>query len=150
MFGAIYVGLSGLQAYSEGLQKFSNNVANLNSTGFKSSEVSFTNLQASRDSAGLSLQQGSGGSGGGVGLAQTAIDFSAGELRQTERDLDLAIDGGMLEPGVRELAEEAHRLNETARIYCNLMAANVRRRLQSLAGDAAGGYRANGHLAAYA
>jgi hypothetical protein len=61
-----------------------------------------------------------------------------------------AIDGGMLEPGVRELAEEAHRLNETARIYCNLMAANVRRRLQILAGDAAGGYRANGHLAAYA
>ena len=61
-----------------------------------------------------------------------------------------AIDGGMLEPGVRELAEEAHRLNETARIYCNLLAANVRRRLQILAGDAAGGYRANGHLAAYA
>ena len=51
----------------------------------------------------------------------------------------------MLEPGVRELAEEAHRLNETARIYGNLMAANVRRRLQILAGDAAGGYRANGH-----
>jgi hypothetical protein len=56
----------------------------------------------------------------------------------------------MVEPGVRELAEEAHRLNETARIYCNLLAANVRRRLQILAGDAAGGYRANGHLAAYA
>lgn len=61
-----------------------------------------------------------------------------------------AIEGGILEPGARELAEEAHRLNETARIYVNLMAANVRRRLQILAGDAAGGYRANGHLAAYA
>ncbi len=61
-----------------------------------------------------------------------------------------AIDGGMLEPGTRELAEEAHRLNETARIYCNLLAANVRRRLQILAGDTAGGYRANGNLAAYA
>ena len=61
-----------------------------------------------------------------------------------------AIDAPTLEPGVRELAEEAHRLNETARIYCNLLAANVRRRLQILAGDAAGGYRANGHLAAYA
>ena len=60
-----------------------------------------------------------------------------------------AIDGGALEPGVRELAEEAQRLNETARIYVNLLAANVRRRLQMLAGDA-GGYRPNGGMAAYA
>jgi hypothetical protein len=60
-----------------------------------------------------------------------------------------AIDGGGLEPDVRELAEEAQRLNETARIYVNLLAANVRRRLQSLAGDA-GGYRPNGGVAAYA
>jgi len=35
---------------------------------------------------------------------------------------------------LRGLAEEAHRLNETCRIYVNLMAANVRRRLQNLAG----------------
>ncbi|MDG5488984.1 flagellar protein FlgN [Sphingomonas sp. BGYR3] len=35
---------------------------------------------------------------------------------------------------LRALAEEAHKLNETARIYVNLMAANVRRRLQDLAG----------------
>ncbi len=62
-----------------------------------------------------------------------------------------AIDqGGTLEPGVRELAEEAQRLNDTARIYVNLLAANVRRRLQMLAGDTAGAYRANGGLAAYA
>ena len=37
---------------------------------------------------------------------------------------------------LRSLAEEAHRLNETARIYVNLMAANVRRRLQTLTGSA--------------
>ena len=60
-----------------------------------------------------------------------------------------AIPGGTLEPGVRELAEEAQRLNETARIYVNLLAANVRRRLQMLAGDA-GGYKPNGRLKAYA
>ncbi|MGJ3628970.1 flagellar basal body protein [Sphingomonas sp. MMS24-JH45] len=35
MFGSIYVGLSGLTAYSRGLQQISNNVANLNSQGFK-------------------------------------------------------------------------------------------------------------------
>ena len=47
-------------------------------------------------------------------------------------------------PDIRSLAEEAHRLNETCRIYINLMSANVRRRLQQLTGQngAAGtGYR---------
>jgi hypothetical protein len=59
---------------------------------------------------------------------------------------------------LRALAEEAHRLNETCRIYVNLMAANVRRRLQTLtgsAGIAAGSapgtvYRPGMGLAAYA
>jgi hypothetical protein len=39
-------------------------------------------------------------------------------------------------PDLRELADEANRLNETCRIYVNLMAANVRRRLQVLTGQA--------------
>ena len=50
-------------------------------------------------------------------------------------------------PELRALADEANRLNETCRIYVNLMAANVRRRLQTLTGDA-GGYGRG--LAAYA
>lgn len=37
---------------------------------------------------------------------------------------------------LRALAAEADRLNETCRIYVNLMAANVRRRLQVLTGQA--------------
>lgn len=53
-------------------------------------------------------------------------------------------------PELRDLAEEANRLNETCRIYVNLMAANVRRRLQSLTGDAGMGYRPGMGLAAYA
>ena len=53
-------------------------------------------------------------------------------------------------PEIRELADEANRLNETCRIYTNLMAANVRRRLQTLTGDGAvAGYRP-GLRAAYA
>lgn len=42
-------------------------------------------------------------------------------------------------PELRALADEANRLNETCRIYVNLMAANVRRRLQTLTGQAGGG-----------
>ena len=51
-------------------------------------------------------------------------------------------------PEMRELADEANRLNETCRIYVNLMAANVRRRLQVLTGQAGYG-PAPGAAAAY-
>ena len=53
-------------------------------------------------------------------------------------------------PELRDLAEEANRLNEACRIYVNLMAANVRRRLQSLTGDAGLGYGRGMGLKAYA
>jgi hypothetical protein len=46
-----------------------------------------------------------------------------------------------ISPELRALAEEAHRLNETCRIYVNLMAANVRRRLQALTGNNLPSYR---------
>ncbi|QDX27190.1 flagellar protein FlgN [Sphingomonas suaedae] len=42
---------------------------------------------------------------------------------------------------LRVLAEEAHRLNESCRIYVNLMAANVRRRLHALTGNDLPSYR---------
>jgi hypothetical protein len=48
---------------------------------------------------------------------------------------------------IDELAREAHRLNETCRVYVNLMAANVRRRLQVLAGSPAQSYRPHGSAA---
>ncbi|NJM51324.1 MAG: hypothetical protein HC843_11030 [Sphingomonadales bacterium] len=41
MLGAIYTGLSGLNAFSRGLQTISNNVANLNSPGFKATSTRF-------------------------------------------------------------------------------------------------------------
>jgi len=93
MFGAIYVGLSGLNAYSKGLQQVSNNVANLNSSGFKSSTVSFTDLVSANGTGGLSFSGGEAPAGNGVHLGETTLNLSQGELRQTDRDLDLAIDG---------------------------------------------------------
>jgi hypothetical protein len=50
-------------------------------------------------------------------------------------------DGEPMTGEIRELAGEAHRLNETCRIYVNLMAANVRRRLQNLTGATPAPYR---------
>ena len=44
MLGTIYTGLSGMSAYSRGLDTISNNVANLNTAGFKASTPEFSNL----------------------------------------------------------------------------------------------------------
>ena len=52
-----------------------------------------------------------------------------------------ALGDGPATPELRELADEADRLNDTCRIYVNLMAANVRRRLQLLSGDNGNAYR---------
>lgn len=56
-------------------------------------------------------------------------------------DAAQAHEGEPMTGELRELAGEAHRLNETCRIYVNLMAANVRRRLQNLTGAGAAAYR---------
>lgn len=90
MLGAIYIGLSGLDAYSRGLKQVSNNVSNLNSAGFKSSIVSFSNLTGAGNSGGYNAY---GQDGRGVSLGQGQTDFRQGEAQQTGRDLDLAING---------------------------------------------------------
>ncbi|WP_447726056.1 flagellar hook-basal body complex protein [Sphingomonas koreensis] len=93
MFGAIYVGLSGLNAYSNGLKQVSNNVTNLNTSGFKGQTVTFENYAGRSDQGGLSFSREGQASGGGVGVGKSQIDLRQGELRQTDRDLDLTVDG---------------------------------------------------------
>lgn len=93
MLGSIYIGMSGMNAYSKGLQTISNNVANLNTTGFKANSVSFADV-ASEGGSGLQFSGGLGSnSGEGVTTGPELIDFSQGDLRQTGNDLDLAIKG---------------------------------------------------------
>lgn len=94
MLGSIYIGLSGLNAYSKGLQTISNNVANLNTPGFKGASVKFTDV-FSTGGGGLTFSSGPSAdkSGGGVRFAEGGIDYRQGDLRQTGGDLDLAIQG---------------------------------------------------------
>lgn len=90
MFESIYVGLSGLMGFSKGLNVLSNNVANLNTPGFKSSQLQFQDL--------FYQLQGTGGEnsaqiGTGLDTGTTSLNLKQGELRETGNDLDLAIDG---------------------------------------------------------
>jgi flagellar hook protein FlgE len=86
MFNSMFVGLSGMNAFSSGLRQISNNITNLNSTGFKSSTVQFGDLVRSG-------YESNSNDGQGVQLGDSRTNFSQGELRQTNRGLDLAIDG---------------------------------------------------------
>lgn len=93
MFGSIYIGMSGLNAYSKGLETVSNNVSNMNTQGFKATDVTFSNVYGRGSEGGLAFGNGQAGSGHGVAISEIATNFSQGELRQTGNDLDLAIDG---------------------------------------------------------
>jgi len=92
MFGAIYTGLSGLSAYSEGLQTISNNVSNLNTSGFKATTVSFTD-QFNNYNNGISLVHKGSANGNGVSINDLLVDFQQGDLRQTGNGLDLSLEG---------------------------------------------------------
>jgi flagellar hook protein FlgE len=98
MLGSIYIGLSGLTAYSRGLQTISNNVTNLNTPGFKATSFSFAD-SFSYGGLGSSYSRYVGGQqiGAGVRYGHESIDYRQGDLRDTGGDLDLAIQGrGML------------------------------------------------------
>lgn len=88
MFSSMFVGLSGMNAYSSGLRQISNNITNLNSTGFKSATTQFGDLVRSGQGFGSMSRDGQG-----VALGDSRTDFAQGELRQTNRGLDLGVDG---------------------------------------------------------
>lgn len=76
------IALTGLSAISEQLDTISNNVANVGTTGFKSSRTEFGSIYS--DSKGMGVEV--------LGLTQSIS--KGGSLVSTGRDLDLAISGG--------------------------------------------------------
>ncbi|MBA2673391.1 flagellar basal-body rod protein FlgF [Ramlibacter sp.] len=89
MIGSIYVGMSGLQGFSQGLRVIANNTTNMNTPGFKSSSLQFADMFYSTTGSGNGMMQ----VGYGLNTAGTSLNFSQGELRQTGNNLDLALDG---------------------------------------------------------
>lgn len=82
------IGLSGLNAASSDLNVIANNVANANTTGFKTSRAEFADVYANFAS-GLS----SNAMGSGVRMSQVAQQFGQGNIEFTDRTLDMAISG---------------------------------------------------------
>ena len=89
MIDTMFVGLSGLRTFQKGLSNIGNNIANLNTPGFKHTSLQFTDMMYQYDG-----KNGSGDfSGTGVKIGTTVTDFSAGELQSSTNPLDVAIDG---------------------------------------------------------
>ncbi|HXF88972.1 MAG TPA: flagellar hook basal-body protein, partial [Xanthobacteraceae bacterium] len=90
MFSSILSAFSGMLGFSKGLDVISNNVANLNTPGFKAAELQFRDLFYR-----YSPLQGGGAEqvGQGVSAGNTRTRYRQGELRETGNPLDLAIDG---------------------------------------------------------
>ncbi|WP_411850946.1 flagellar hook protein FlgE [Stenotrophomonas sp. LGBM10] len=82
------ISLSGINAANADLNVTANNIANVNTTGFKESRAEFADL-FSATSYGLSKNA----IGSGVRLTNVAQQFSQGNNEQTGRSLDMAISG---------------------------------------------------------
>jgi flagellar hook protein FlgE len=89
MLSSISTALSALQADSTAIDVTGNNLANLNTTGFKTTEVQFADLM----SQSLGLGGTSAQLGLGVGPIQTSTVYSQGVLTSSTGLLDSAISG---------------------------------------------------------
>lgn len=77
MFQALFNGLSGLFAFSQSLNVISNNVANMNTPGFRGSDSFFSNLFP----------------GDGAAVVGQGVSTQEGSLQQTGNPTDVAISG---------------------------------------------------------
>ncbi|MAO63680.1 MAG: hypothetical protein CL666_01640 [Balneola sp.] len=90
-------GVSGLKAFQTKMDVIGNNIANVETAGFKSSRVSFAEMMSERlgrsGGGGDSSPQLSNQVGLGVRVASIDRDFSQGSMQSTGRTTDLAIEG---------------------------------------------------------
>lgn len=89
MIDAMHNAASGLRSEQKQIDVISNNVANMQTPGFKRARVNFVDVAAPLARAGE--QQAI--SGNGTRISSTSLMFSGGDMKMTQNPLDLAIDG---------------------------------------------------------
>src|SRR5256712_2138115 len=93
MLSTIYSALSGMLGFSKGLDVISNNIANLNTPGYKGSELAFRDLFYRYSVEGGTPDGLRSQVGYGLDTKGTRTSFREGELRDTGNPLAVAIDG---------------------------------------------------------
>ena len=86
---ALFTGTSGLRSLGHGMSVVGDNVANLNTTAFKASRVSFSDIMAQS----INTASGSGQLGRGATLQALYPIFTQGSFESTANPTDLAIAG---------------------------------------------------------
>ena len=98
MSQALYTSKTGLDAGQTQINVIANNVANINTTAFKSANVTFSTLFSNTLSSGSAATRTGGGTnprqiGLGTQVASISRDFSSGSFQQTGYNSDLMISG---------------------------------------------------------
>jgi len=99
MLRSLYSGVSGMKSFQTRMDVIANNIANVNTTAYKSSRARFQDMLSQTIAGGQAPMEG--GRGGvnpqqvGLGVKLGSIDamMENGALQATNRDLDFAIEG---------------------------------------------------------
>jgi flagellar basal-body rod protein FlgG len=99
MANSFYIAATGMHAGQAQIDTVANNLVNLNTMGFKKSRVAFTTLMPEPTGplgrAGELNPHGAGASYLGMGVSgnNSLLDFATGNLKQTQAELDFAVQG---------------------------------------------------------
>jgi flagellar hook protein FlgE len=98
MMRSMYSGVSGLKAHQTRMDVIGNNIANINTIGYKSSRVTFKEMLSQTIKEATAPQGDRGGSnpqqiGLGVSLASIDVNHTPGSSQTTNIGTDLSIDG---------------------------------------------------------
>lgn len=96
-YSSLFVGVTGLKAYGQNMQVIGNNLANVNTVGFKRSEAQFSDLMStSAGTPGIEYTNGtvySSQRGMGVSLSSILPNFEQGSFEGSTTSTDLGIEG---------------------------------------------------------
>jgi len=97
MVDSLYIAATGMHAEQAQIDTVANNLANMNTNGFKKSRVDFSTLMPEPLPAARTDPATTTASWRGMGVASAALaDFTPGSLKQTLGEYDLAIQGNGL------------------------------------------------------
>lgn len=95
MIDSLYIGATGMQAQQLNVDVIANNLANVNTAGFKKNRVTFEDAfyQVTQSTLGVPNLQNEVILGMGTLVSSNSKSFTQGEIKATESPLDLAIQG---------------------------------------------------------
>ncbi|MBU0567620.1 flagellar hook-basal body complex protein, partial [bacterium] len=98
MLRALYTGVTGVKAHQVWIDNIANNVANVNTDGFKKTSTGFDDLISQRMGFALPAEVTKGGVNPeqvGIGVrVNSEVIHTSGSIKPTEKETDLAINGG--------------------------------------------------------